>query len=82
MIKFIKAYIKKDGHHHIILHNKDNPMIEHASELYGSKSMACAFMRGLLSGHGEIELGIKNAYLKENKCMCKGAPYCEWESKW
>ena len=81
-LEFIVSKIEKNGRHHIILHHTENPMIEHASRMYGSKSLVCAFFRGLFTGHGEIELGIKKAHLKEIKCICKGAPYCEFETKY
>ena len=80
--EFVKANIKKDGHHHIIFHVKDNPVIEHAKNLFGSKSMVCNWFMGIYAAHGEMSLGLKHVKLKENKCVCKGAQYCEWESKW
>lgn len=81
-VEFIKAEIETSGHHHVIIHVKDNPVIEHAKKMFGSKSMVCYWFMGVYSAHGYMELGIKNAKLKENKCFCKGAPYCEWETKW
>jgi len=81
-MEFIKSHSDKSGHHHLIIHIKNNPVVEHAHKMYGKKSMACAFFRGLFSGHGEAELGWKNIKLKENKCLCNGSPYCEYESKW
>lgn len=81
-VNFLLSKIKEDGQHHIIIHVTENPMIEHAAKLYGSKSMTCAFLRGLVTAHGELELGVRHGHLKENKCLTKGAPYCEWESKW
>ena len=81
-MEFIKSEIKKDGHHHVILHELDNPVITWAARLYGPKSVVCEFFMGGYGAHGEEELGIKNIKLKENKCVCKGAPYCEWETKW
>lgn len=81
-IKFVKYDVKKDGHHHIIIHVFNNPIVEHAKEMYGKKSLVCHFVAGLFTGHGEIELGINHGHLKENMCICKGAPYCEFETKW
>lgn len=81
-IKFIKRDVNKDGHHHIIIHLVNSPIVEHAGRMYGSKSLVCYFIAGLFSGHGEIELGLKNAHLKETRCICRGAPHCEFETKW
>lgn len=81
-VDFIKFDVKKDGHHHIIIHVHDNPVIEHSIKLYGKKSMACQWFMGVYTAHGEVELGVKNAKLVENKCMKDGSPYCEWESRW
>jgi hypothetical protein len=81
-IEFIKAHIEKSGHHHIIIHVKDNPVIEHSYKLFGKKSMVCKWFMGVFAAHGELELGIRNTNLKENKCVCKSSPYCEWETKW
>ncbi len=80
-------WLKKDvdtktGHHHIIIKVYDHPVLEHGANLFGKKSMVCTFFRGCYAAHGECELGIKNPYLKENKCICKGSLYCEWETKW
>ena len=80
--EFVKAKIEKNGHHHIIFHVKDNPVIEHAKRMFGSKSLICNWFMGIYAAHGEMELGLKHAKVKENKCVCKGALYCEWESKW
>lgn len=81
-IKFIKFDVKKNGHHHTIIHLVNSPIVEHAGKMYGKKSLVCHFIAGLFSGHGEAALGIKHAHLKENRCMCGGAPFCEFESKW
>lgn len=81
-VEFVKNEAKEDGHHHFIIHVTNNPMVEHSKKMYGEKSMICHFIAGLFSGHGEIEMGIKHARLKENCCICKGAKYCEFESKW
>jgi hypothetical protein len=81
-VEFIKADIKKDGHHHIIIHTRNNPVIEHGAKLYGKKSMICYWFMGVYGAHGEVELGVKNPKLVENKCIRHGSPYCEWESKW
>jgi len=79
--EFVRSEIKPDGHHHIIIHVKDNPVIEHARNLFGSKSKVCNWYMGVYAAHGEMDLGIRNPRLKENRCLCKGDPYCEWESK-
>lgn len=81
-VDFIKADIEKDGHHHIIMHSKNNPVIEHGIKLYGKKSMICEWFMGVYEAHGELELGIKNPKLVENHCVKDGFPDCEWESKW
>jgi predicted hydrocarbon binding protein len=81
-LDFVVFKSEKNGYHHIILHHIENPMIEHAARLYGKKSKVCSFFRGLFTGHGEVELGIKNPHLKETKCVCKGARYCEFETKY
>jgi len=80
--EFIVSKLKKDGQHHFILHVKDNPVVEHAKNLFGAKSMVCNWFMGVYAAHGEMEVGIKHAKVVENQCICKGAPYCEWESKW
>jgi predicted hydrocarbon binding protein len=80
--QFIKLKVEKDGHHHILVHVKDNPVIEKACELFGHKSVVCYWFMGIYAAHGEVEFGAKNVKVVENKCICKGAPYCEWESKW
>ena len=81
-VDFVKAEIKKDGHHHMIIHIYDNPVIENGVKLYGKKSMICDWFMGVYAAHGELELGLKNTKLVENKCIKNGSPYCEWESKW
>lgn len=81
-MNIIISKIEKDGHHRVVLHVTDNPTTEYASKMYGEKSKVCAFFRGVYSAHGEMEFGAKNIRFKENKCICKGAPYCEWESRW
>jgi len=58
-VKFVKSELKNDGHHHFIIHVVNNPIVEHAKEMYGEKSLVCYFIAGLFSGHGEIELGVK-----------------------
>ena len=80
--EFIRAKVQKDGHHHIIVHVRDNPAIEHGARMFGARSMVCKWFMGVYAAHGEMELGIKNVRLKENKCVRLGAPYCEWETKW
>jgi predicted hydrocarbon binding protein len=72
----------KTGHHHLVVKVYDNPALEWGMKLYGKKSMVCTFFRGCYAAHAECELGIKNSYVKENKCICHGSTYCEWESKW
>lgn len=80
--QFVVSKIKKDGQHHFIFHAFDNPVIEHAKDLFGAKSKACNWFMGVYEAHGQMEMGIKNSHIVENKCVCKGAPYCEWETKW
>ncbi len=80
--KFVMMKVEKDGHHHLIFHVRDNPVVEQAARMYGAKSMVCAWFRGIYAAHGEMELGIRNVRMKENKCICRGATHCEWESKW
>ncbi len=82
VLKFTKTDTSKDGHHHIIMHITHNPVIEHGVKMYGKKSMICEWFMGVYEAHGELELGIKNARLKENHCLKDGFPQCEWESKW
>ena len=81
-IKFIRTDIGEEGHHHLVVHTIENPITEHSIEMYGKKSHACKYWAGLLAGHGELELGVKNIKLKENTCIKNGAGYCEFESKW
>lgn len=81
-LEFITSKIESNGHHHIIIHSHESPIIEHAVKLYGKKQMACTYWRGLLSGHAEIELGCKNVRAIENDCISKGAKYCVYESRW
>jgi len=82
-IEFVKSDIEKDGSHHLIVRWRNNPTVEHSIKMYGKESMACAFFRGLFSGHGEAELGGKNIHLKETSCVKNEEnDYCEWESKW
>ena len=80
-LEFVRANVK-DGHHHIIIHVTDNPVIEHGVRMFGDKSVACKWFMGVYAAHGEMELGLKHAKLKENRCIRLGAPYCEWETKW
>lgn len=81
-VKIIRAKKQHDGHHHIIIHVTDNPVIEHARNLFGSKSKVCNWYMGIYAAHGEMDLGISHPGFRENRCICKGAPYCEWESSW
>jgi len=80
-LEFLRAQVK-DGHHHIIIHVRDNPVIEHGAMMFGAKSVACKWFMGVYAAHGEMELGLKHARFKENACIRLGAPYCEWETKW
>ncbi|MBW2036825.1 MAG: hypothetical protein JRI41_05020 [Deltaproteobacteria bacterium] len=79
--EFLKAKIT-NGHHHIIVHVRDNPVIEHGVRIFGTRSMVCKWFMGVYAAHGEMELGVSHVRLKENKCIRLGAPYCEWETKW
>lgn len=80
--EFVVSRKDGSGHHHFVFHVRDNPVIDHAKELFGNKSKVCNWFMGVYAAHGEMEMGIKNAKIKENKCICKGAPFCEWETKW
>jgi predicted hydrocarbon binding protein len=80
--EFLLVKIKRGGHHHIIVHVRDNPVMEHGARMFGTKSMACKWFMGVYAAHGEMELGVKHVKLKENRCIRLGAPYCEWETKW
>lgn len=79
--EIVKAKIK-DGHHHVIIHVRDNPVIEHGVRMFGAKSVACKWFMGVYAAHGEAELGLKNVRAKENKCVRFGNKYCEWETKY
>lgn len=79
--EFVRAKILND-HHHIIVHVRDNPVIEHGARMFGAKSIVCKWFMGVYAAHGEMELGVSHVRLKENKCIRLGAPYCEWETKW
>ena len=81
-VEFMKSDVKKDGHHHVIIHVRNNPVVEHGAKMFGKKSMICKWFMGVYSAHGEVELGVKKANLHEVKCIKNGSPYCEWESKW
>jgi predicted hydrocarbon binding protein len=80
--EFVIAKVKKDGHHRVVILVRDNPVIEHAARMYGSKSKVCSWFMGIYAAHGEMELGLRNVQLKENKCLCKGKTHCEWETRW
>ena len=80
--KFVVSKVEKNGHHHMIFHIDDNPVIEHAHRLFGKKSHICSWFMGVYSAHGEYEWGMEKCHFKENKCICNGNSYCEWESKW
>lgn len=79
--QFMRAKVK-GRHHHIIVHVRDNPVIEHGARMFGAKSMVCKWFMGVYAAHGEMELGVGHVRLKENKCIRLGSPYCEWETKW
>jgi len=80
-LEFVIANIK-GNHHHIVIHVKDNPVIEHGAMMFGAKSVACKWFMGVYAAHGEAEWGLEHVRLKENKCIRLGAPCCEWETKW
>jgi hypothetical protein len=80
--KFVRSMVKDDGQHHFVFHIEHNPVTEYAKSMYGSKSLVCNWFMGVYAAHGEMEMGIKNSKIQENKCICKGAPFCEWETKW
>ena len=80
--QFLLAKVAKDGHHRVVFHVRDNPVVEHAARMYGAKSKVCSWFMGIYAAHGEMELGLRNARLKENACICRGSSYCEWETKW
>jgi hypothetical protein len=80
--EFLLAKVEKDGHHHVIFHVRDNPVVEQAARMYGARSKVCSWFMGIYAAHGEMELGLRNVRLKENACMCKGSRYCEWETRW
>jgi len=80
--EFVVSRIAKDGHHRVVFRVWDNPVIEQAASLYGPRSKVCSWFMGIYAAHGEMELGLRNVRLKENKCLCRGATHCEWETKW
>jgi predicted hydrocarbon binding protein len=80
-IEFIRLKTGPGNHHHFIIHSSENPIVEHAIKMYGKKEMACTYWRGLLAGHGEVELGIKGSNLMEKKCISEGAERCIFESR-
>ena len=80
--EFVRMKMKGKGHHHIIVHVRDNPVIEHGARMFGAKSMVCKWFMGVYAAHGEMELGVRHVKLKENKCIRLGNQYCEWETKW
>jgi predicted hydrocarbon binding protein len=80
--EFFRSRIEKDGHHHVIFHVTDNPVVEHAARMYGPRSKVCSWFMGIYASHGEMELGLRHVKVKENRCICRGSPYCEWETKW
>lgn len=80
-LEFLKVNIK-GSHHHVIIHVRDNPVIEHGAMMFGAKSVACKWFMGVYAAHGEAEWGLRHVKLKENTCVCLGAHFCEWETKW
>jgi hypothetical protein len=80
--KFLVARVEKDGRRRVVFHIRGNPVVEQAARMYGAKSKVCSWFMGIYAAHGEMELGLRNARMKENKCICRGARYCEWETKW
>jgi hypothetical protein len=81
-LAFTMLKIKDGGHHHMMFHLENNPVVEHAARLYGPKSMVCNWFMGVYTAHIETFLGIKNSMPKENKCICNASQHCEFESKW
>jgi predicted hydrocarbon binding protein len=79
-LEFVKVKIR-GRRHHIIVHVKDNPVIEHGARMFGARSVACKWFMGVYAAHGEAEWGLSHVRLKENRCIRLGAPYCEWETK-
>lgn len=79
---FVKFDVKKDGHHHMIAHVKNNPITEWGVKLYGKKSLVCNWVMGVYAAHAEYELEAKHVKIKENKCIKDGHPCCIWESRW
>ena len=63
----------------LVIRTYKNPVIEHASSAFGNKSLVCKWFMGVYTAYGEL-FGIKSIRLREKKCICKGDPYCEWES--
>ena len=80
--EFVVAKINEDGRHHVIFRVRDNPVIQHAARMYGSHSKVCHWFMGIYAAHGEMELGLRNVRLRENRCICKGSRHCEWETRW
>ncbi|MBI4440191.1 hypothetical protein HY638_04435 [Candidatus Woesearchaeota archaeon] len=73
----VKVYDIK--HQKLITQVVNHPVIENGKNLFGEKSMACSFYRGVYSAHVQRELGIKNAHFEEYKCICKGTgDHCLW----
>ncbi|MBU0898498.1 MAG: hypothetical protein KJ613_01645 [Nanoarchaeota archaeon] len=81
-VEFTERKIEKDGHHHLKIKVTDNPVIENAKKMFGSKSMVCNWFLGVYSAHANMDLGTKNAHFKENKCFSTRHPHCEWETVW
>lgn len=83
LVELTKWDIKKDGHHEIRIQVHNNPVVEHSKRLYGKKSMACTFFRGVFSAHTEFGTYAKKVKFVEKSCICKqGGRFCEWVTKW
>ena len=81
-VKIVRWNIEKNGRHLITLKIENNPVVERSKTLYGKKSMACTFFRGVFSAHAQLETYAKNVKFVEKTCVCKKGLFCEWESKW
>jgi predicted hydrocarbon binding protein len=80
--EFILLKVKRDGRHHIVFKVRNNAIVEHAAKLFREKSMVCNWFAGFYAAHSVTELGIKNPKVRERKCICRGAPHCELETRW
>jgi hypothetical protein len=79
--QFILTKVGKNSHH-IVVHVRDNPVIEAGARMFGARSVACKWFMGVYAAHGEMELGVRHVRLRENKCIRLGNLYCEWETRW